>query len=61
LGALIVERLLEHALASGGRAGSIGLTSAYGKGAFYERFGFIARPDSHFGAGMTWVDANACA
>lgn len=55
LGDVIVRSLMEFALAAGGRSGSIGLMSASGKESFYARYGFVARPDDRFGAGMTWV------
>ena len=55
LGAMIVQRLLDMALKLGGGKGSIALMSARGKEQFYERFGFMVRPNANFGAGMSWA------
>lgn len=54
LGAQIVRRLVAHVLRTGlpGAEVSIGLMAAAGKEGFYEKLGFVRRPDGPEGAGM---------
>ena len=54
IGAGIVRRLTDYAIAhsEGGTNVAIGLMSARGKEAFYEKLGFYRRPNDHEGAGM---------
>lgn len=53
IGRQIVSRLLEATLAHAEIGATIGLMSAKGKEAFYQRFGFEERPTQALGSGMT--------
>ena len=52
VGKQIMERLIEEIKNRATSGAMIGLMSAHGKEAFYEKFGFIVRPNDVFGAGM---------
>jgi GNAT superfamily N-acetyltransferase len=52
VGSLIMELLLDYIKANGARNAYIGLMSTVGLEGFYEKFGFIRRPNESFGAGM---------
>ena len=55
LGRAVIEALIEGILASASDGASIGLMSAPGKEAFYNKFGFLTRPENarDLGAGMS--------
>jgi GNAT superfamily N-acetyltransferase len=53
VGRLIVEALLDEVRLIAPKGATIGLMSANGKDAFYEKFGFERRPTGQLGAGMT--------
>ena len=53
VGRLIVEALLGEVKRIAPKGATIGLMSAHGKDAFYEKFGFEPRPTDRLGAGMT--------
>ena len=59
IGKTIIEYLLRHVESNGvsGTSAYVGLMSAKGKDGFYEKLGFIARPNEKYGAGMDrWIE-----
>jgi GNAT superfamily N-acetyltransferase len=54
VGTAIVRRLMDYVLRESmpGTNATIGLMSAKGKEAFYQKLGFFERPNDHEGAGM---------
>ncbi len=53
VGRLIVEALLAEVLRQAPVGATIGLMAAAGKEGFYQKFGFVRRPNERLGAGMT--------
>lgn len=53
IGRQIVAKLTDKAVERAQIGATIGLLSAKGKEAFYERFGFQERPNDYMGAGMS--------
>lgn len=53
IGRTIMARLMERIREIAPVGATVGLMSAAGKEGFYERFGFVARPATSYGAGMT--------
>jgi GNAT superfamily N-acetyltransferase len=52
LGAALMERLMASILSRAAPRAYIGLMAAVGKEGFYERFGFLRRPNERYGCGM---------
>ncbi len=53
IGGAIIANLLDQLRLSGAAGCTVGLMAAAGKENFYRQFGFIERPSTAFGAGMT--------
>jgi GNAT superfamily N-acetyltransferase len=53
IGAGLMERIMAFIAGRAVKDTYVGLMSAVGKEAFYERYGFTVRPTNEFGAGMT--------
>lgn len=53
IGGAIISNLLDQLRLSGSAGCTVGLMAAAGKESFYRQFGFIERPSTTFGAGMT--------
>ena len=53
LGGQIMTHLIQWSEAELPPTATIGLMSVSGKESFYERYGFLKRPYTHYGAGMT--------
>lgn len=53
LGAVVMKHLIEQVRKVALPGATIGLMSALDKEDFYKRFGFVSRPNSKYGAGMT--------
>ena len=53
VGTAVMKRIMSRLDAISPPGATIGLMSAQGKEAFYERFHFKKRPDERYGAGMT--------
>jgi len=59
IGKRIMEELLKYIDARSVNNSVIGLMSAVGKDGFYEKFGFVRRPNERMGSGMNiWVAKN---
>ncbi|WP_346904242.1 GNAT family N-acetyltransferase [Clostridium sp.] len=56
VGKLVVNDLLDYIEGAGCEEAYIGLMAMPNTEAFYEKFGFIARPNPKFGAGMICLD-----
>ena len=56
-GRAMLDHLLANIKKQAAPGATIGLMAAHGKEAFYESFGFVARPTEACGAGMTQVIA----
>ena len=59
LGSLVVNQILDHIRSTlkPGYKIMISLMAAKGKEAFYEKYGFISRPNERFGCGMhQWIE-----
>lgn len=52
IGKLVMDKLLNYIKIKGCEDAYIGLMSTPGKEFFYEKFGFIKRPNNHHGHGM---------
>lgn len=52
IGKAMIERLMNYIEKNACSGAVVGLMSAKGKEAFYEKFGFWKRPNEHFGHGM---------
>lgn len=52
IGTKIMELIMDTIKQNYGKRTYIGLMATKGKEQFYKRFGFIERPNEHFGAGM---------
>ena len=52
IGFQIMERLMDYIGQTAAEGAVIGLLAAKGKEGFYEKFGFIPRPNEYFGKGM---------
>lgn len=52
IGSLIMNNLLNYIKSAGTKDAYVGLMSSLGKEKFYEKFGFITRPNEIYGAGM---------
>ena len=55
LGSEIMENLMQYVEANTSPETFVGLFSAFGRDKFYEKFGFIVRPNETFGPGMMLV------
>jgi GNAT superfamily N-acetyltransferase len=53
IGAQLMERIMSYIETHASQNSVIGLMSARGKEAFYEKYGFTNRPNDRFGSGMT--------
>jgi GNAT superfamily N-acetyltransferase len=53
IGQVMMEKVMEYIDRTACERAVVGLMSAGGKEEFYERFGFIKRPNEKFGSGMT--------
>ena len=54
IGSTLLDKLLAELKANMGQGQcTVGLMAAVGKEAFYEKFGFIKRPNDRFGCGMS--------
>jgi GNAT superfamily N-acetyltransferase len=53
IGTLLMDAVMTYIRAHAHQNTTIGLMAAVGKEAFYENYGFHARPDENHGAGMT--------
>lgn len=53
IGAQMMDRVMEYIREHASQNTTVGLMSAKGKEAFYEKYGFKARPTEKLGAGMT--------
>jgi ribosomal protein S18 acetylase RimI-like enzyme len=53
IGTQMMDKVMAYIRAHASQNTIVGLMSAKGKEAFYEKYGFMARPTEHFGAGMT--------
>jgi predicted GNAT family N-acyltransferase len=51
-GSNIMSIIMNHIKENYGKGTYVGLMASRGKEEFYKRFGFIERPNDHFGAGM---------
>ena len=56
VGKLVVNNLLDYIEKAGCEGAYIGLMAMPGTEAFYEKFGFIGRPNPKFGSGMICID-----
>ena len=56
VGKLVVNNLLDYIEKAGCEGAYIGLMAMPGTEAFYEKFGFIERPNPKFGSGMICID-----
>jgi GNAT superfamily N-acetyltransferase len=63
IGKRLMDRIMEYVRRHAVRHTIVGLMAARGKEPFYERYGFFARPNGTFGAGMTifWDEDAAAA
>lgn len=52
IGKLIMNELLHYVKGVGGKNTYVGLMSSKGREPFYQKFGFIERPNDKFGSGM---------
>jgi GNAT superfamily N-acetyltransferase len=55
IGTLMMDAIMGYISLHASQNSIIGLMSAAGKEAFYEKYGFIVRPTEKYGAGMTMV------
>lgn len=53
IGRAIMKELLAEIIGRACGGATIGLMAAVGKEAFYEQLGFVSRPNTQYGAGMT--------
>ncbi len=53
IGAQMMDRVMNYIRAHASQNMTVGLMSAKGKEAFYEKYGFTVRPTERLGAGMT--------
>ncbi len=53
IGKRLMDRIMEYIRRHAVEHTIVGLMSAWGKEEFYERYGFMRRPNGKFGAGMT--------
>ena len=58
IGAQLMEKVMAYIEGHAHHNTIIGLMSAIGKEAFYERYGFVKRPAEKYGPGMTrfWLE-----
>ncbi len=54
IGCTLMERVMAWIMAQAQPGAVIGLMAAAGREGFYERYGFIRRPNEHLGSGMTY-------
>jgi GNAT superfamily N-acetyltransferase len=52
VGTIIIQNIMDYLYENAPEGAYIGLLSAKGKEAFYEKFGFWKRPNEEFGCGM---------
>ena len=52
IGSALMERVMNYIERKACKGAVVGLMSAKGKEAFYEKYGFWKRPNEHFGYGM---------
>ncbi len=53
IGTQMMDRVMEYIRQHASQNSIVGLMSAAGKEAFYEKYGFLRRPTEYYGAGMT--------
>lgn len=58
IGSHLMQRIMVYLKSKAAKGAVIGLMSARGKEAFYEKFGFIGRPNDRHGKGMTMIWEN---